>query len=125
MVVYNKSVMAELSYSDVQRAVQDGLRNLQADVARLSNQVSAINQQSQFIDDIQALVQRLSAQITRIERQSMGHNPRTEMGTAQLTRDVQELKVRFAAVERFCIDMSKYIERRRDQELEDQQYRAA
>jgi len=117
--------MADLSYGDVQRAVQDGLRNVQADVARLGTQVSAINQQSQLIDDIHSLVQQLSNQLTRLEQRSMGHNPRTEMGTAQLSRDVQDLKTRFAAVEKFCVDMSKYVERQREKELEDQQYRAA
>ena len=117
--------MADLSYSDVQRAVQDGLRNMQSDVQRLQNQVSIISQQSQFIDDIQAVVQQLYAQLSRIERQSQGHNPRTELGTAQLTRDVQELKARFTAIERFCLDMSKYMQAQRERELEDRQYRGA
>lgn len=116
--------MAEMTYGDVQRAVQDGLRNVQADVQRLSNQVSSISQQSQLIDDIQALAQRLSGQLARLERQSQGHNPRTEMGTAQLSRDVQDLKLRFVAIEKFCVDMSKYVERQREKELEDKQYRA-
>lgn len=117
--------MADLSYGDVQRAVQDGLRNMQADVARLSGQVSTISQQSQFIDDIQALVQRLAGQLSRLEIQTRRHDPRSEQGTAQLARDVQDLKIRFAAVERFCQDMSKYVQTQVDKEAEDQQYRAA
>lgn len=125
MVVYNKSAMADLSYSDVQRAVQDGLRNMQADMARLSGQVSQISQQSQFIDDIQALVQRLAGQLSRLEGQTRRHDPRTEMGTAQLAREIQDLKIRFAAVEKFCVDMSSYVERQREKEQEDQQFRAA
>lgn len=117
--------MADLTYSDVQRAVQDGLRNMQADIQRLSGQVSSISQQSQFINETQTLVRQLSTQLARLERQTMGHNPRTEMGTAQLARDVQELKARFIIIERFCVDMSKYVERQQQKELEDQQYRAA
>lgn len=117
--------MAELNYYDVQRAVQDGLRNMQADVQRLQNQVSVISQQSQFIDDIQQLVQQLFTQLARLERQTQGHNPRTELGTAQLARDVQELKIRFTAIERFCQDMSRYLQAQQAKELEDQQYRAS
>jgi hypothetical protein len=114
--------MADLSYSDVQRAVQDGLRNMQVDVQRLSGQMVTVSQQS---DAIQQMVQQLYAQLARLERQSRGHNPRTELGTAQLARDVQELKIRFVIVERFCQDMSKYVQAQIDKELEDKQYRAA
>lgn len=117
--------MADLSYGDVQRAVQDGLRNVQADVARLSNQVSTISQQSQLIDDIQILVQRLAGQLSRLERQTRRHDPRSEQGTAQMAREIQDLKVRFATVEKFCLDMSKYVQAQIDKEAENQQYRAA
>jgi len=117
--------MADLSYGDVQRAVQDGLRNVQADVARLSGQVSQISQQSQLINDTQALVRQLSGQLLRLERQSKLHDPRSEQGTAQLAKDVQDLKIRFVIVEKFCLDMSKYVQAQIDKEVEDQQYRAA
>jgi len=98
---------------------------MQADVARLSGQVSQISQQSQFINDIQSLVRQLSSQLTRLEGQTRRHDPRSEQGTAQLARDVQDLKIRFAIVEKFCLDMSKYVQTQIDKELEDQQFRAS
>jgi len=116
--------MAELNYSDVQRAVQDGLRNMQGDVQRLSNQVAVISQQSQFIDDIQHAIQLMYTQLARLEGQTRRHDPRSEQGTAQLTRDIQELKGRFVTVEKFCLDMSKYVQNQIDKEDEDRQYRA-
>lgn len=116
--------MADLSYGDVQRAVQDGLRNMQADVARLNAQVSTISQRSQFLDDIQALVRQLSSQLSRLEGQTRRQDPRLQQGAIQLAKDVQDLKIRFVIVEKFCLDMSKYVQAQIDKELEDQQYRA-
>jgi len=117
--------MGDLNYGDVQRAVQDGLRNMQGDVQRLGNQVAIISQQSQFIDDIQHAIQLMYAQLARLENQTRRHDPRSEQGTAQLTRDIQELKARLITVERFCLDMSKYVQLQIDKELEDKQYRAS
>jgi hypothetical protein len=109
--------MADLSYSDVQRAVQDGLQNMRADVQRLSNQISVISQQSQLID-------AMNTRLARLEGQTRRHDPRSEQGTAQLARDVQELKARFIVVEKFCTDMSKYAQIQIDKDLENKQYRA-
>lgn len=108
--------MADLSYQDVQRAVQDGTRNLQGDVQRLSNDMSGVVSQAQLIDDLQRALQQLQSEIQR-------HDPRSEASMQQLVRDVQELKMRFEAVERFCRDMSEYFRKKAAAEREDNEYR--
>ncbi len=108
--------MADLSYQDVQRAVQDGTRNLQSDVQRLSNDMSSVVPQAQLIDDLQRALQQLQSEIQR-------HDPRSEASMQQLVRDVQELKIRFEAVERFCREMSEYFRARAAAEREDNEYR--
>ncbi len=115
--------MTELSYGDVQRAVQDGLRNMQADVQRLNSQVSQISQQSQLIDRIQQTVQQLEAHVTRLSQETRRHDPISEQATAQAARDMQDLKTRFVVVEKFCQDMSRYVQSKLEEDQEDKQYR--
>lgn len=108
--------MADITYQDVQRAVQDGTRNLQADVQRMSHDISAVSSQAQLIDDLQRALQQLQTEIQR-------HDPRSEASMQQLVRDVQELKIRFETVERFCREMSEYFRARAAAEREDNEYR--
>lgn len=116
--------MAELSYSDVQRAVQDGLRNMQSGFQQLANQVSRGSQQSQ-LDNLQQTMQQLDAHISRLEQQVSRTAPATTQTTAQLARDVQDLKSRFGVVEKFCQDMSRYVQAKHEEELEEKRYRSA
>lgn len=115
--------MAELSYGDVQRAVQDGLRNMQSGFQHLASQVSRGSQQAQ-LDNLQQALQQIDAHITRLEQQTRRHDPLTEQMTTQLARDVQDLKSRFNTVERFCLDMSRYVQTKHEEELEKKQYRS-
>ena len=116
--------MAELSYGDVQRAVQDGLRNVQNGFQQLASQVSKGSQQSQ-LDNLQQSMQQLDAHITRLEQQVRRHDPLSEQMTQQLARDVQDLKSRFNTVEKFCQDMSRYVQAKHEEELEEKRYRSA
>lgn len=115
--------MAELSYGDVQRAVREGLQNVQSGFQHLASQVSRGSSQSQ-IDNLQQSLQQLNANISRLEQQMRRHDPYTEQMTTQLARDVQDLKVRFVTVEKFCQDMSKYVQTKHEEELERKQYRS-
>jgi len=115
--------MAELSYGDVQRAVRDGLQNMQSGFQHLASQVSRGSQQAQM-DNLQQNVQQLSANISRLEQQMRRHDPLTEQMTMQLARDLQDLKNRFATVEKFCQDMSRYVQSKHEEELEKKQYRS-
>lgn len=118
--------MAELSYGDVQRAVQDGLRNMQSGFQRLTSQVSQVSQGSQQaqLDNLQQGLQQLDAHITRLEQLMRRHDPLTEQMTMQLARDMQDLKARFTTVEKFCQDMSRYVQTKHEEELERKQYRS-
>lgn len=121
--------MAELNYGDVQRAVQDGLRNLQADVQRLSGHLGNVSYQASRIDDIELLVKDLQRSMQQMQNDisTMRHiglsgiDPRI----AQMTADIHELKLRFAAVEKFAGQMSAFIQAKYEEEQEDQQYRSA
>lgn len=115
--------MAELSYGDVQRAVRDGLQNVQSGFQNLASQVSRGSQQSQ-IDNLQQSIQQLNSNISRLEQQMRRHDPLTEQMTMQLARDVQDLKGRFVVVEKFCQDMSRYVQTKHEEELEKKQYRS-
>lgn len=115
--------MAELSYGDVQRAVQDGLRTMQSGFQNLASQVSKGSQQSQ-LDNLQQAMQQLDAHITRLEQRTRRHDPLTEQMTQQLARDVQELKSRFNTVEKFCQDMSRYVQTKHEEESEKKQFRS-
>lgn len=108
--------MAELTYQDVQRAIQDAVRSMQADIQRLTIDLTAVSQQAQRIDDIQRSLQALQSEMSR-------HDPRSEQTMQQIARDIQDLKLRFEAVERFSRDMSDYFRARAEEEREDQQYR--
>lgn len=115
--------MAELSYGDVQRAVRDGLQNVQSGFQHLASQVSRGSQQAQM-DNLQQSIQQLNANISRLEQQMRRHDPLTEQMTMQISRDMQDLKARFVSVERFCQDMSKYVQSKHEEELERKQYRS-
>ncbi|HEX6258831.1 MAG TPA: hypothetical protein VFZ48_05100 [Candidatus Saccharimonadales bacterium] len=120
--------MSDLSYNDVQRAVQDGVRNVQSDVQRLVNDMSNVSQQAQLIDDISRDVQelhrfmmQLQPKIDTIERSVTDANDDQRIMSMQ--NDIQELKNRFSSIERFAQQMSNYMQARHDEEKEDRLYR--
>jgi len=122
--------MADLSYNDVQRAVQDSMRNMQSDIQRLVNDSSNIAQQAQLIDDISRDVQELHRYLTQIQpnidtilRNVTDANDDQRIMTMQ--NDIQELKNRFASVEKFAQQMSNYVQSRYEEEREDRAYRNA
>jgi ParB-like chromosome segregation protein Spo0J len=110
--------MADLTYQDMQRAVQDGIRSMQSDMQRLTNDVAGLSQRTpQRFDDMQRDIQQLQGELSR-------HDPRSEQTMQQISRDLQELKTRFEVVERFCREMSEYFRARNDEEREDKGYRS-
>lgn len=109
--------MADLSYQDIQRAVQDGVRNMQSDTQRITSEV--MNQAaklSQRFDELQRDVTQMQSELSR-------HDPRSEQTTQQIMRDLQDLRMRFENVERFCREMSEYFRARNEADKEDQGYR--
>ena len=109
--------MADLTYNDVQRAVQDAMRSLQNDMQRLNNTVSTIENQAQYIDDVQREIQNL-------ENATMRHDPRSELSMQHIQADIAEMKLRIANIEKFCGEMSSYFRSKQQIEREDQEYRS-
>lgn len=110
--------MAELSYQDVSRAVNDALKPTQGELYKLSSSVRDIANKTQYIDE-------LMTSIRTIQNSANQHDPKSEMAMQNLTREVQDLKSRFEAVEKFCRDMSNYFQQRQQVEKEDKEYRSA
>jgi mevalonate kinase len=120
--------MADLQYGDVQRAVQDGLRQIQSDLQRLVNDMQRAVQQIQYTDetmkmvqDIQRMLQQNQPSLDNIHRKVTDAN--SDQRIALMHNDIQELKNRFSAVERFAGQMSEYIRQQHDGDREDREYR--
>lgn len=96
--------MADLTYNDMQRAVQDGVRNVHNDVQRVVNDVNTISNQVQGNDavqralqDVQQSVQNIQSQIENISQAVNDQNTITQINTVQA--DTQELKMRLTSIE--------------------------
>ncbi|HYG83397.1 MAG TPA: hypothetical protein VD907_00785 [Verrucomicrobiae bacterium] len=120
--------MADLTYNDVQRAVQDAIRSVQNDTQRLVNDSSSIAQQVQLIDDISRDVQDIHRAISNMQTQmdqiARGVNDENDdQRVVTLQNDIHELKTRFSTIERFAQQMSNYMQTRYQEEEEDRAYR--
>ena len=125
LVVYNER-MADLNYTDVQRAVQEGLRNLQTDLQRLTNNLDLVERQADRIDDIELVVRDIQRNL-QLMTTSMGtmRGGVVDPRISQMTNDLHELKTRFAVIEKFAQQMSDYMQAKSQEEQEDRQYRSA
>lgn len=117
--------MAELRYNDIQRAVQDALRTVQNDMQRISATVNMVERHAERIDTVEMGVRDMQRNVQVM----LGNNgPGVQVGAdnrlTQLMNDVHELKVRFAAVERFVQQMDMYLRPRIEEDEEDRRYRA-
>ena len=110
--------MADLSYNDITRGSQEGTKetyNLLQRVYQLVQQmgnvqqaVSQINTIQQQMGDHQRQLQELTAQLNKLNRQTI-NSSNADQRTAMIHQEISDLKVRFAAVERFAQDMSDYM----------------
>lgn len=117
--------MAELSYGDVQRAVQDGVRNLQQNVQRLTSNMGVVSMRADRIENMEIALRDLQRTVASLQnsvlaaRQAGGADPRV----TQIIHDIYELKVRFIAIERFAQQMSNYVRAKEEEDADDRQYR--
>lgn len=109
--------MAELTQGDVQHAVQDGIRNLQSSVQRIANQ-------TQQIEYLQRSIQAIQNEVATIERLQM-QSANTDQRLLTVVNGIHELRIRMENIERFCGEMSAYMQAQYEAQLEDSQYRAA
>ena len=110
--------MADLTYQDVNRAVNDALKPTQGELYKMSSSLRDIANKTQYIDEMMLSLKNIQTSAGR-------HDPKSEMAMQNLTREVQDLKIRFENVEKFCREMSTYFQQRQQIEKEDQEYRSA
>ncbi len=110
--------MAELSYQDVSRAVNDALKPTQSEIYKLTSLVRDIANKTQYIDELMLSMKMLQGSVNK-------HDPKSEMAMQNILLEIHDLKIRFDNVEKFCRDMSAYFQQRQQLEKEDQGYRSA
>lgn len=106
--------MSDLSYNDMQRAVQDGVRNVHSDVQRVVNDVNTIVSQVQGNDavqrslqDVQRAMQGIQSQVDIISQAVTDQNSSAQINAIQ--SDTQELKNRLTTMEQSLQTITQYI----------------
>ena len=117
--------MADIDYGAIQRAVQDSMRNLQADVHRLENEINKLSQRSEGGAETLRLIRDLSQQLARVEQEAKRHDPRSETMVKQIADDLAGLKQRFAIIEKFAQQFSDYLHDKYEADQIDREYRSA
>lgn len=92
--------MSDLTYKDVQRAVQESIRNLENNVQNLANDMATMKTQNQALSDIARdlqtlrtnLQQNLGTTADSISFQSAPNMSNLENTITQIQNDVQGLK---------------------------------
>ena len=120
--------MAELSYNDIQRAIRDGLRSIQENVQRLTTNVGTtsttnadhIGYIEATVRDMQRTTQMMQSNLNQMKIKSSA-DPRL----AQIAKDIYDLKVRFAAIEKFILQSGEYLQTKFEEDREDREYRNA
>ncbi len=92
--------MSDLTYKDVQQAVQEGIRNLEKNVQNLANDMAIMKTQTQALNDIARdlqtlrtnLQQNLGTTADSISFQSAPNMSNLENTITQIQNDVQGLK---------------------------------
>jgi len=110
--------MAELSYNDITRGAQEGTRDMMNLLQRVQQQIQSMGNVQQAVNQIVIIqqqmndcvrqIQSLQNQVDQLSRQTI-NSQTADQRTGRVHQDVSELKVRFAAVERFAQDVSDYL----------------
>ncbi|NCU30880.1 hypothetical protein EOL73_02425 [Candidatus Saccharibacteria bacterium] len=110
--------MADLTYQDVNRAVNDALKPTQGELCKISSSLRDIANKTQYIDELMQSMRILQGNTNK-------HDPKSEMTMQNILSEIQDLKTRFDTVEKFCRDMSNYFQQKQQVEKEDEGYRSA
>jgi archaellum component FlaC len=123
--------MAEMSRADIQHAVQSALHDVKNDVSRISNMINGVGQMSQDLQNVSRRLMSLEQEVRQIQNtvaNTLGR-PTTrrypDPYVVGIANEINSLKIRFSSIEQFASQMSEYIRRRDQQDLEDKQYRTA
>ena len=129
--LYDEVMADTINRSDVQHAVQNALHDVRNDVSRMSHTVDGMNRVGQDIKDLSrrlAALEQCINQIQNVVANTLGR-PVTKRYpdpyVVGIANEINDLKIRFATIERFAQQMSDYIRLRDAQDQEDRQYRSA
>lgn len=120
-----------LNKSDVQNAVQSALQGMRNDVNRITHIVDVMPRTAQDIRDITRRLQLLEKDINQIQNvvaNTLGRpvNRRyPDPYVVNMANEIHELKLRFAAIEKFAVQMSEYVRLQNEALREERQYRTA
>lgn len=120
-----------LSRSDVQYAVQNALQGMKNDVTRISHIVDCVPRTAQDVRDLSKRLSLLEKDINQIQNvvaNTLGRpvNRRyPDPYVVGMANEIHELKIRFAAIEKFAVQMSDYVRKREEAALQERQYRTA
>lgn len=120
-----------ISRTDIQNAVQSGLQGMRNDITRISHIVDCVPRTAQDVRDLSRRLQLLEKDINQIQNvvaNTLGRpvNRRyPDPYVVNMANEIHELKIRFAAIEKFAIQMSEYVRLQNEALREDRQYRTA
>lgn len=119
-----------ISRADIQHAVHSALHDVRNDVSRISHVLDGMNRVAQDVQDLSRRIQRLERNVNQIQNTVVntlgysGGQRHPDPRLAAMMSDLNNLKLRFSAVEKFAEQMSLYVRKRHNLEDEDRQYRA-
>jgi len=110
--------MADLTHDDAVHAAQAGTRDIFNLVQRLQTQIQQMGNVQRAVNQIAAMqqqlimcnrqIQAMNERMDQLARQS-GYTPDPNQNMISTRQEMADLKSRFAAVERFAMDVSEYL----------------
>lgn len=120
-----------INRSDIQHAVQSALHDVRNDVSRISRMIDGMSRVSQDVRDVAHRLTSLEQEVRQIQNtvaNTLGR-PTTrrypDPYVVGIANEINDLKIRFSAVEKFSLQMSDYLRQRTLLEEEDRHYRTA
>lgn len=120
-----------INRSDIQHAVQSALHDVRNDVSRISHVLDGMNRVGQDVKDLSRRLSSLEQNVNQIQNvvaNTLGRpvaKRYPDPYIVGIANELNELKIRFATIERFAQQMGEYVRQRELQALEDKQYRTA
>lgn len=118
-----------ISRADIQHAVQSALHDVRNDVSRISRMVDSMSRISQDVQDVSRRLANLEQEVRQIQNivaNTLGR-PTTsrypDPYIVGISNELNDIKIRFAAVEKFATQMSEYVRHRNEEDNEKRQYR--
>lgn len=120
-----------ISRADIQHAVNSALHDMRNDVSRISHLLDGMNRMNMDVAELARRMQNLERNVNQIQNTvvntlgNSGGSRHPDPRIAAMANDLNYLKARFFAVEKFADQMSNYVRQRYEQEEQDRQYKVA